>query len=327
MLLAAALFGAALSRVPALAAPAGAFLVLPVFGIGTALMPPPVTLPPGQPVIRLVQPNAPQHQKWDPDHVLTFYQRQLAYTAAQGRPDLTIWPETAIPWSLERADEALLQINAAADGRPVVLGLRRRGETGGWHNSLILTDPAGGVDAIYDKHHLVPFGEYMPMAGLARAAGIGGLAANDLAGFAPGPGPVTLDLGRAGRALPLICYELIFPRNIREAAERPDFLLHITNDAWFGETAGPQQHFAQARIRAAEFGLPVLRSANTGISALIDPAGRVLVSLPLGEEGYVDVAPPAPFAPTLYARTGGLPWVLLAVVLLGLAAGFRRKAD
>ncbi|MDU8942840.1 apolipoprotein N-acyltransferase [Ovoidimarina sediminis] len=326
-LLAAALTGACLARRPALAVPAGAALVLPALGIGSLLMPPPVTLPPGQPVIRLVQPNAPQHEKWDRDHVLTFYQRQLSFTAAPGRPDLVVWPETAIPWSLDRADEALRQITTASNGIPVALGLQRRGEDGGWHNSMIVTDGAGRADAVYDKHHLVPFGEYMPLSGLAQAAGIAGLAANSLAGFAPGPGPVTLDLGRAGRALPLICYELIFPRNIRGAAERPDFLLHITNDAWFGETAGPQQHFAQARIRAAEFGLPVLRAANTGISALIDPAGRVLVSLPLGEEGYIDVALPAPYAPTLYARSGPLPWVAAALFLLLLAGRPRRKPD
>lgn len=319
----AALLGRRRSLLWPVAAP---LLVLPFLGAGVALAPAPQEPPEDAPRIRLVQPNAPQHQKWDPEHVLTFYQRQLRYTQAPGGPDVIVWPETAIPWPLDVADQALAQIAEAAGGNPVVLGIRRR-EAGAVYNSLVVTGPGGRPRALYDKHHLVPFGEYMPLAPLARAAGIAGLAANDAMGFSAGPGPRLLDLGDLGRALPLICYELIFPRNVLGAPERPDLLLHLTNDAWFGRTAGPQQHLAQAQVRAAETGLPAIRAANTGISAVIDATGAIRDSLPLGEAGYLDAALPLPRPATLYARTGNGPALAVAVSLLLFAAflGFRNS--
>ena len=138
-----------------------------------------------------------------------------------------------------------------------------------------MTAPGGGITALYDKHHLTPFGEYMPAGDFLARFGIQGLAASAGEGFSAGPGPRTLPI--VGTALPLICYEAIFPRNLR-AENRPDWLLQITNDAWFGELSGPYQHLAQARLRAVEFGLPMVRAANTGVSAMIDRSEAITSS-------------------------------------------------
>jgi len=294
---------------------------LALMGVGILIEPSPLPEADG-PMVRLVQPNAPQHLKWHPDHVMTFYERQVQFTAAPGDPALVVWPETAIPWRLANADPALEQISAAAGDAPVVLGLQRtEGET--WLNSLIALDADGAQTALYDKHHLVPFGEYMPLGDLLRRVGITGLAENIGGGFAAGPGPTVIDLPGIGVGLPLICYEAIFPRNIR-GAERPDFLIHITNDAWFGERVGPQQHLAQARMRAVEFGLPVMRAANTGISAMIDAQGRVTHSLDLGLAGYVDAPLPSAGPETVYARVGDWPIGAVGLLLLIFSAAMRR---
>jgi len=269
------------------------------------------------PIVRLIQPNAPQDQKWDPEHVQTFYRRQLAFTgeAASTPPDLIVWPESAIPWRLNQASEALAQMAKAANGAPVIVGLQRRDGLLAF-NALAVIDSDGTATHVYDKHHLVPFGEYIPFGDFAKRFGIRSFAAQDGFGFTPGPGPQVLDLGPLGTALPLICYEAIFPQNITGAAARPDYLLHLTNDAWFGEVSGPYQHLAQARLRAVEQGLPMVRVANTGISAVIDPWGRITASIPLGEAGWIDQALPAARAPTLYSRTGDLP--VTALIALGL---------
>jgi apolipoprotein N-acyltransferase len=281
----------------------------------------------GRPVVRLVQPNAPQDEKWDPDRVIAFYQRQVGYTAAPGdpAPDLVVWPESAIPWPLDVAEPVLGEIAAAASGIPVILGLNRR-EEGRWFNALVVVDGAGGVAQLYDKHHLVPFGEYIPLGHLARHLGLRSFAARDGYGYAAGPGPRLLDLAGIGPTLPLICYEAIFPQGVRAAPSRPELLLQITNDAWFGEISGPYQHLAQARVRAVEQGLPLVRVANTGVSAVVDPAGRVLARIPLGEAGFLDHAIPMALPPTLYARMGDLPVFGLIVVMLAGAA-FRRRVS
>lgn len=286
---------------------------------GAALAPPPLRVADDAPVVRLVQPNAPQHQKWDPEFVPVFFRRQLEFTAAPAEraADLVIWPETAIPWRLDNAEDALRFISDAAGDTPVALGLLRR-EGLIAHNAMAVVGDGGAVTALYDKHHLVPFGEYMPLGHIAAWAGISGLAAGEGFGYTPGHGPELVDFGVLGRALPLICYEAIFPHNISGAPARPDWLLHITNDAWFGQIAGPYQHLAQARARAVEQGLPVIRVANTGVSAVIDAGGRVTHSLGLGQAGFIDAALPPPGAPTLYSRSGDWP---LAVALLALMAG------
>ncbi|MEP1934490.1 MAG: apolipoprotein N-acyltransferase, partial [Roseibium sp.] len=149
--------------------------------------------------------------------------------------------------------------------------------------------------------------------------GLRGLAASEGAGFSAGPGPELLDLGSLGRALPLICYEAVFPQDVQNAPERPDFLLQITNDAWFGGFSGPYQHLAQARMRAIEQGLPMIRVANTGVSAMIDAHGQIIAQLELGVSGFVDAPLPAKHAPTLYAKSGDMPvFLLIALSLIAL---------
>lgn len=267
--------------------------------------------------VRLVQPNAPQNEKWDPERIPVFFERQLDYTAADPRPDLIVWPESAIPWLLDDAGPALEAIAAAAAGTPVVLGVQRD-ERARYYNAMIHLDTNGTVVGVYDKHHLVPFGEYVPFGDLAARFGLHGFAAQEGAGYSAGPGPVQMPFGALGQGVPLICYEAVFPQDVNGTDERADFLIQITNDAWFGQNSGPYQHLAQARMRAIEQGLPMIRAANTGISAMIGPLGQVVESLPLGQAGYVDASLPAPLAPTLYSRSGDMP--VLALLLLALAA-------
>jgi len=281
-----------------------------------------------RPVIRLVQPNAAQHLKWDPVMAPQFFARQLDLTAAPAdkRPDLIVWPETSVPWLLQDAQPAFEQIAQAASGVPVVLGIQRV-EQARAYNSLTVLDGAGQRGVLYDKFHLVPFGEYMPAPWLLRPLGFSAFTAAEGFGFSAGPGPEVLDLGPLGRALPLICYEAIFPQGVRASVTRPDWLLQITNDAWFGTVSGPYQHLAQARLRAVETGLPMVRVANTGVSAVIDARGRVTASLGLGEAGFLDAALPPAGPITLYYRTGDMPLAaLLFAVLLGIALKGRRKS-
>jgi apolipoprotein N-acyltransferase len=266
-------------------------------------------------VVRLIQPNAPQHQKWDPDYVWQFFERQLVLTAQGDRPDLIVWPETSVPQWLSNADPLLQQVAVAAGGTPVALGIRRA-DGPRIFNSLLYLDETGAQASVYDKHHLVPFGEYVPFGDVLAKFGIYGFAANAGQGFSAGIGPALVSVGELGKALPLICYEAVFPQDLNNAPERANFILQITNDAWFGARSGPYQHLAQARMRAIEQGLPLLRAANTGVSAVIDPRGRVTESLPLGISGSLDGSLPAPFPPTFYARYGDLPVFILSVLAL-----------
>ncbi len=282
------------------------------------------------PIVRLIQPNAAQHEKWDPELIPTFWERQLEFTKAPPqygqKPDLIVWPETAIPWTLGRADGALELIAEAASGTQVVLGLQRF-DGPKLYNSLLLLGADGSRQALYDKHHLVPFGEYMPLGDTLSRFGINGLAAQHGNGYSAGAGAQLITLEGIGPALPLICYEAVFPQDVAAAPSRPTVLLQITNDAWFGKFSGPHQHFQQARMRAIEQGLPMIRAANTGISAMIGPQGQVFGSLPLGEAGFIDTALPSPLPPTVYARTGD--WLILATILalLGLSLLATRRSS
>ncbi|MCH2069186.1 apolipoprotein N-acyltransferase [Shimia sp.] len=278
-----------------------------------------------RPVVRLIQPNAPQHQKWDPQYAGLFFERLVQFTrAGDDRPDLIVWPETAVPVWLHNAANTLNIISGAAGDVPVVLGINRA-EGLRIFNAAVLMDKDGRVTQTYDKHHLVPFGEYIPLGDLLSKIGIQGLASRNGDGFSPGAGAVVLDLGALGKALVLICYEAVFPQDVRAAPERPSFILHLTNDAWFGNFSGPYQHLDQARMRAIESGLPVLRSANTGVSAVIDARGRVLDALALNTEGYLDAVLPEARAKTLYAKTGDLPLTIVVVLLLLTALLLRRR--
>lgn len=271
--------------------------------------------------IRLVQPNAMQSLKWDPVWAGEFYRRLLDLSAAEGAADLVIWPETAVSFLLNDADPALPQIAAAA-GVPVLMGIQRA-EGRRYYNSLVEITPDARIGAIYDKFHLVPFGEYIPWGNELTRFGVRAFAAQEGFGYSPGPGKRAMQIGGAPPFQPLICYEVIFPQHILRGDQRPRWLLQATNDAWFGAVSGPWQHLAQARLRAIESGLPVVRAANTGISAVIDGKGRLRASLGLNVEGKIDAALPAALPETIYQRAGD--WPVLALAMLALAGALIRR--
>ena len=186
------------------------------------------------------------------------------------------------------------------------------------YNSLYLFAPGGGLPQTYDKFHLVPFGEYLPLAGLLGSIGLSQLAVGP--GFSAGDHPHVLDAAPAPPVTPLICYEVIFPHAVTDpGAQRPGWIVNITDDSWFGPWAGPHQHLLSAQVRAIEEGLPIARAANTGISAMIDGNGRVRASLALNSMGVVDAPLPRALGATPYARFGDLLFLVL-LVLAAIAA-------
>lgn len=301
---------------------AAALLLAATLGFGLWRLGQPLPDPrPG--MLRLVQPNAEQSMKWEAARAQEFLDRLLRLTAQDGPVDLTIWPETAVPYMLEYAPEVADMVVAASGGRPVAAGIQRA-EGDRFYNSLRVLEGEGVETARYDKAHLVPFGEYIPFGDLAYAwFGLKAFAAQAGNTYSNGPGPQVLDLGPFGKVLPLICYEAIFPREVNAMPERADWMLQITNDAWFGIRTGPFQHFAQARLRAVEQGLPLIRVANTGITAVVDAHGRVMEELPFGTMAILDTQVPGALPPTPYSRWGDGP---LALLLAGLAAvAFNRR--
>ena len=303
--------------------PSAAALVAAGWGFGAWRLAQPVPARDPAFVVRLVQPDADQREKWQPGMEQVFYERHLALSTAPAgrRPDATIWSETAVPFLLDRDRALLAELAAAAAPGRLILGIRRvedGAEGPRWFNSLAVLAPDGGTAAVYDKHHLVPFGEYVPLAGVVRRLGLPALTTLTTSGFSAGPGPAVLAVPGVPPFLPLICYEAIFPHGLRAPGARPEWLVQVTNDAWFGTASGPYQHLAQARVRAIEQGLPLARAANTGISAMIDPYGRVIASLGLGEAGYVDVELPGALSITGYARFGDFPALIVSALLLGL---------
>jgi apolipoprotein N-acyltransferase len=268
--------------------------------------------------LRLVQPNAEQHLKWDPDQARILFDRQVAMTGVKPVADLTIWPETALPYLLDRDPQVGAMISDAAENHAVIVGMQRVEGAQGWNTMAVIK--GGVVTQAYDKWHLVPFGEYIPFGDLAyRWFGLQAFASQVGNGYSAGLGPAVMNLGAMGKILPLICYEAVFPQDVRAAPERADWILQITNDAWFGTLTGPWQHMAQARLRAIEQGLPLVRVANTGITAVIDAKGRVVQELDFGVAAYLDVSGvPGALPPTPYAQWGEVPVLLL---LAGLGAG------
>ncbi len=265
-------------------------------------------------VIRLVQPNAPQDKKFDPKFAMSYFQKMLEFSQQSPKPDLIIWPETSLPIAFNFAADLIRQIKDSTQGVPVLVGALRRQEDKIF-NSLILIDGEAGAKVIYDKYHLVPFGEYLPFENFLAKIGLG--FSSDLfgTGFQNGSGPQVVNLPNVGKIFPLICYEAVFPQDVSAMPERADVIIQVTNDAWFGKFSGPYQHLAQAQMRSIEQGLPMLRVANTGISGLIDPAGRVVEKLELNKSGYIDVALPDGEFSTLYSRYGNWTILLLFIVL------------
>ena len=299
---------------------------LVTLGLGVAVayvVQPAPSSPADGPMVRLVQPNAPQAEKWDPAHRDRFLNRMIAFTAEGEVPDLVVWPETSVPYLLNHVEDDLTLLSDAARGAPLVFGIQRRDEDFDFYNSLVVLERGAEISSIYDKRHLVPFGEYIPGARLLGRMGMPGLAGNLGLGFTPGVSGGTVDLPGVGLARALICYEGIFAEEIDTDGARPRLLLLITNDAWFGDRIGPQQHLAQARLRAIEQGLPMVRVANTGVTAMIDPYGRIVSALRPGVEGALDAALPEALPPTVYSRLGD--WPVFAVLLLLLTWGFLRQ--
>jgi apolipoprotein N-acyltransferase len=284
--------------------------------------------------IRIVQPSVPQREKWRREHQLRFFQDHLDLSARdpQGKQDglagIThlIWPEAAMPFAPLDMPEALAAIgDLLPEGTVLIAGAIRverpsPGAPGPYRlfNSLLVLGRRGLLLAFYDKIHLVPFGEFLPLRGLLGAIGLRQL--SERGGFSSGPSPrPVLNIPGLPAFVPLICYEAIFPGAVVQGPQRPGAIVNITNDGWFGDSTGPHQHLHQARVRAVEEGLPLIRAANNGISAAFDPYGRVLGRLGLNVRGVIDVPLPAALPPPLYARLGDAiflaAWLLAALVL------------
>ncbi len=275
------------------------------------------------PLVRIVQPNAPQHLKWNPAYRDVFVNRLVDLTGQGAVPDLVVWPETAVPTLLNYIQSDLSLLDGAARGAPLVFGIQRQDATGGFFNSMVVMGPGGVIRDIYDKRHLVPFGEYIPGARLIADMGFTGLAGLVGTGFTPGAQEEHVMIPGIGPAVPLICYEGIFAEEINRGPARPRLLLLITNDAWFGQAAGPYQHLAQARLRAIEQGLPMVRAANTGVSAMIDAKGRIIDQIALGGVAAIDVRLPPVLPTPPYARWGEWPFAAV-LILLTFVFYFRR---
>jgi len=251
-------------------------------------------------LVRLIQPNIPQKDKWDRDKRGTHLQQMISLATSNGGPAvLTVLPEAALASVWPREPDLIKNMAALVAGPSGMMatGMLRRNENGELFNSVLFVDAAGQLHHIYDKQHLVPFGEYVPFRGVPFIDVIAGKT-----DIKAGDEALVFDLPDLGKIRILICYEVIFPDFIASDQNRPDFILTLSNDAWFGETAGPHQHFAQARMRAIEEGLPVIRVANTGISGVIDGYGRVLVSSELGTAQAIDSIVPSSTHNTIYAQ-------------------------
>jgi apolipoprotein N-acyltransferase len=290
--------------------------------------------------LRIMQPNLQQDEKFNYAQKQAVMARYLALSDRASGPQSSgvagathlIWPESAFPFFLTREPDALAQIAALLPENTVLItGAVRAPEStppgarvDRAYNSVYVIDHAGSILGAYDKVHLVPFGEYLPFQALLESLGLMQLT-KVRGGFIPGDRHRTMMVPGAPRMLPLVCYDIIFPSDVVPHGERPGWMLNLTNDGWFGRSAGPYQHFEQARVRAIEEGLPLVRAANTGISAVVDPLGRVISSLPLGTEGVLDAALPQALSPTLYTRAGDSGPALIVVAGFILVARRRRR--
>jgi apolipoprotein N-acyltransferase len=293
--------------------------------------------------IRVVQPNINQNEKYDPQLEALNFRRLAELTGAPGpHARLIFWPEAAVPAILDMEPSWRARIATLLGPNDLLLlggdkfhfsetnGVVNTGKLEGANNSLWVLNARGELLGRYDKAHLVPFGEYLPMRSLMGAIGLSRLVPGDV-DFWPGPGPKTLPLPAAGDRSALkigvqICYEIVFSGQIVDPAHRPDFIFNPSNDAWFGSW-GPPQHLAQARLRAIEEGLPVIRSTPTGISALVNPAGQIVEQIGRLRAGAFDAQLPRAEAPTLFSRGGNLIPLGLALLMLvcGVAIGRRNR--
>ncbi len=286
--------------------------------------------------LRIMQPNLPQDDKFNYSAKAQVMDRYLRLSDratgphSNGARDVThlIWPEAAFPFFLTREPDALAQIAALLKpSTELITGAVRPASNASTsnpraYNSIYVIDADGSIRGIYDKVHLVPFGEYLPFQRVLERLGLMQLT-KVVGGFLSGDRRRAIDVAGAPKILPLICYEAIFPDAAVPQGERPGWLVNVTNDGWFGISSGPYQHFQQARVLAIAEGLPLVRAANTGISAVIDPVGRVVDKLPLGVEGVLDARLPTAIEPTIYLSYGN--YFLIFVLVISLTIVGRRR--
>lgn len=284
---------------------------------------------PDAPGVRLVQANIPQNEKWRRDLLLRNFGLHLDLSRAD-RPDwidVVVWPETAAAFYLADDEVGLRQAaRAAPEGGWLITGApRQAGSPPRLHNSIIVLDETGEVAATYDKSHLVPFGEYMPLSGVFGVEKVTGGKTD----FTPGDGVRTVRLDGLPGFSPLVCYEVIFPGAVADRNDPPQWLLNVTNDAWYGRTAGPHQHLTMARLRAVEEGLPLVRATNTGITVAFDAYGREIGRLGLAAQGALDLRLPPPLGrQTAFAMIGDAAfWGFVALMAAAAVLAHRRAAS
>ncbi len=312
-------------------APAAALLVLVAMGmfgsIRLSLQPTRLT----NVKLRIMQPNLQQDARFNYSAKAEVMKKYLALSDRATGPGSTgvrdvnilVWPESAFPFFLTREADAMAQIaELLPKGTVLVTGAVRAPEVARGekitraYNSIYVIDHDGSVLSVYDKLYLVPFGEFLPLQDWMEKLGFVQLTKVQ-GGFIPGVHRKNMEIPNAPPMLPLLCYEAIFPGHITTTGERPGWIVNLTNDGWFGISTGPYQHLQQMRVRAIEQGLPVVRAANTGVSAVIDPLGRIVARLGLGLEGVLDSRLPTAIAPTVYARVGDMPAaIIIAIALL-----------
>ncbi len=285
---------------------------------------------PAEPVsLRIVQANIAQHHKWDPTLRQRWFQRHLDLSVSAGAvpPDVVLWPESSVPYAIERTADVRDLVGAViGPGGHVVLGSDFYEDDVSppvLHNSVYGIAAGGVIEARYDKVDLVPFGEFLPFRPLFSRLGLEALAVGSI-DFLPGAGRVTMTLDGLPPFSPLVCFEAAFPGRATDGTGRARWIANVTNDAWFGISSGPHQHAGMARMRAVEAGLPLVRAANTGISLVTDAWGRILASLPLGTMGTLDAALPAALATRPLASRA--PWLGGVIVVLALLAAALAEA-
>ncbi len=283
-------------------------------------------------VLRLVQANNAQQPQLTADERAAHFERYLQLSSAPGADRITqwIWPESAVPYFVDRDFGALRVLQGLVRDRGLLLtGADRltppdQPELKAWVSLRAISSI--GIAATYDKHHLVPFGEYLPFRPLLGVIGLRKLTSGTI-DFSSGTSPTILHLAGLPPVRPLICYEDIFGDEVGDSGDRAAWLLNVSNDSWFGTSTGPYQHFAISRFRAVEQGLPLIRVTTTGTSAIVDPYGRVMQSLGLDQAGVIDGPLPQPLAPTPYARFGDLLVVPMVMAALGLIALAKRDNE
>lgn len=299
-----------------------ALLMLGLFLFGFTRLSQPMDLK-ANVMLRIVQPNITQTDKWNPLKTSENFSKILSLSISHGdnigAANFLVWPETAVTenFLLQPSATAALKSVLQTYNGPVYLAtgmLKVHPNEGSplYYNSLTTFDQNVRPVAEYDKSHLVPFGEYIPFKNIIPLEPI-----VKFSGFEQGSGPQTQNIDNILKISPLVCYEIIFPGAVTARTDsRPDLLVNVTNDAWYGDSAGPRQHLAMTRFRSIEEGLPAVRSANTGISAIYDSYGQLLESIPLNQAGSINSLLPQSLPSTIYTYAGDLIFFIFVIALV-----------